>query len=242
MPIKGERFYKSEEGEVNARIMGMSTPRLDGELIKKYADDACESVLIMGYGDGRTVDYFLGRFPRIHVVEGSEELVRRNTDKHANLAGFEFHNSYFEKFRLPARDRVDIILGNHVLEHVDNPIEVLLRTKAWLKESGRAIFTVPNGDSLHRRIGVQMGLLGCRFDLHNKDIEQGHQRVYDKESFLSIFDSSGYKILEFGGYNIKVVSQKQMEDWPDYLLGAIYSVSRTCPPEICSNIYVVCEK
>ena len=70
----------------------------------------------------------------------------------------------------------------------------------------------------------------------------GHQRVYDIKSLKSDLVKSGYKIIKAGGYNIKLVSQKQMKDWSNKLLNAIFEVSLQCPSEICSNIYAICKK
>ena len=38
-------------------------------------------------------------------------------------------------------------------------------------------FTVPNGNSLHRRIGVKLGIIGSTLDLNQTDIKVGHQQV-----------------------------------------------------------------
>jgi len=152
------------------------------------------------------------------------------------------HHSYFELFDLTPQKQVDIILGNHVLEHVDNPVEVLSRSKNWLKNTGYAIFSVPNANSLHRKIGVKLNLLNTVYDLNDQDRLVGHQRVYDQEALLQDVISAGYKIIEVGGFNLKLVSQKQMKDWSQDLIRAIFEVSRECPPDICSNLYVVCKK
>ena len=132
-------------------------------------------------------------------------------------------------------------MGNHVLEHVDNPVEVLKKVKDWLKPNGRAIFTVPNATSLHRRIGIEMGMLKVLNEFNKQDIELGHQRVYNIYQFTEDIKTAGFDVLETSGYMIKLVSNHQMKDWPKELLEAIFKISISVPTEICSNICVICK-
>jgi len=240
LTIKGSNFYNMSEGIINAKIIVESIIQLNDELIHKYGNYG--TCLIMGFGDGWLVDYFKNRFSHLIVIEGSESLFDSAVEKYRDYPHIECYHSYFELFELPKKNRVDVVLGNHVLEHVDDPVEVLVKSKSWLNEEGKAIFSVPNADSLHRRIGVELKMLITRYDLNDQDKRLGHQRVYDNKSLLRDVNSAGYNIVEIGGFNLKLVSQKQMEDWSQELLQAIFKISRECSPEICSNLYVVCTK
>ena len=240
MAIKGSDFYNTPEGIINAKIIPETVAKLNDELIRKYGNDGAG--LIMGFGDGCLVEHFKNRFSPLTVIEGSKSLFDSAVEKYRDYPHVKCYHSYFELFELPKKDQVDVVLGNHVLEHVDNPVEVLVRSKSWLKESGYAIFSVPNADSLHRRVGVELKMLKTRYDLNDQDKQLGHQRVYDKKSLLRDANSAGYNIVEIGGFNLKLVSQKQMEGWSQKLLQAIFKISRECSPDICSNLYIVCTK
>lgn len=241
MKIKGSSFYNTPKGTINAKIMAENSAKLNFELIHKYGK-LSGTCLIMGFGEGGVVEYFKEDFSKIIIIEGSKSLYDTAIEKYHSYPQILCHHSYFESFELPITERVDIVLGNHVLEHVDNPVEVLLQSKNWLKETGYAIFSVPNADSLHRKIGVKLKMLKTRYHLNDQDILLGHQRVYDQEMLLRDVESAGYKIIEVGGFNLKLVSQNQMKDWSQDLIRAIFEVSRECPPDICSNLYVVCKK
>ena len=240
MTIKGSDFYNTPEGRINVKILLESTTKLNDELIRKYGNEG--TCMIMGFGDGSLVEYFKNRFSRLIVIEGSKSLFDAAVEKYRNYPQIDCHHSYFEFFELSKKDRVDVILGNHVLEHVDDPVEVLVKSKSWLNETGCAFYSVPNADSLHRRIGVELKMLKTRYDLNDQDKRLGHQRVYDKKSLLKDVISAGFNTEEIGGFNLKLVSQKQMEDWSQELLQAIFKISRECPSDICSNLYVVCTK
>ncbi len=190
----------------------------------------------LGLGDSYIARELAPCFDVFHVVEGSANLIEQHRDPEA---GYEVLNSLFETFE--PEIKYDVLLGNHVLEHVDEPVKILAAVRRWLKPGGRAVFTVPNADSLHRRIGVKMGMLEHCQELNSQDHFVGHRRVYRLEELVADVSAGGFKIKESFGYGVKLVSMKQMADWSDELLQAIYKVSLDLPPKLCSNIGVVCE-
>ncbi|MEW6264275.1 MAG: class I SAM-dependent methyltransferase [Thermodesulfobacteriota bacterium] len=238
--IEGSDFYASPDGEINARIAVHFNARKTDELVQKYGPYG--AAVILGCGDGLLIRYFQDKFQRLIVVEGAKALLDKAERAYNGAAEIEWHHSYFETFTLPADKQADFILGNHVLEHVLDPTAVLTRSREWLKPTGFTIFTVPNARSLHRRIGLAMGLLDDLHDLNDQDRLVGHRRVYDRELLISHVDAAGYTVVETGGFNLKMVSQRQMKDWPPELLDAVYQVSLTCPADICSNLYIVGRK
>ncbi len=231
-------FYGSKIGKINAQIMGSSCAAINRELLEKYG--ALDSAIFMGLGDGTLVERIAPRFRKATVVEGSDVLVEKARERFSNLPGLTIVSSFFEAFRTEPGDRVSCILGNHVLEHVDDPVRVLRQCYDWLTPGGIAVFTVPNATSLHRRIGVELGMLDNVSSPSDQDRVIGHQRVYNMDGLKSDVTKAGFVLLEAGGFNLKLVSQAQMLDWPDSLHEAIYKVSRHCCPDICSNIYAVC--
>lgn len=236
---EGASFYKSQEGDLNVKLLVNSCISLNVEQSEKYADTS--SALIMGSGEGVLIDKMSTVFSRLEVVEGARSLYAAAVEKFQGNPSVNIYHSMFEDFDA-GDNKVKVVMGNHVLEHVYDPIDVLKGTQSWLESSGVAIFSVPNAESLHRRIGVELGMLERLDTLNEQDHLVGHRRVYTKKLLEEHIKESGYEICEIGGYNIKLVSQKQMKGWSDKLISAIYDVSRNCPTEICSNLYVSCRK
>lgn len=195
-------------------------------------------ILNLGLGNGKTSLIFDNLVSSQLVVEGSSEILKKFSfpSKKTN-----FVHSYFEDFKTDIK--FDVVLANHVLEHVDNP-ENLMCSKfhEWLNDDGIVFITVPNAKSIHRLIGKQMGLLESEYDLNDSDFQAGHQRVYDATTLRAQIEKAGLEILEMGGYNVKVVSLAQMKDWSQELLDSIFEVSKQMPPEICANIWVTVRK
>jgi len=231
-------FYRSAIGKVNEHSIVNSCALLNFEMVEKYG--RFDSTILMGLGEGSLLERIDPKFEEFCVVEASDVLIKQAKQRFAGMRGLHLIHSFFENYKPNPNKKVSCILGNHVLEHLDDPVKVLHKSLDWLKTDGISIFTVPNAASLHRRIGMEMGVLQKKNQLSQQDKEVGHQRVYDRLSLRADVIAGGYKVVEEGGFNLKLVSQAQMLDWPESLHTAIYRVSRECPSELCSNLYIVC--
>lgn len=193
------------------------------------------NLLEMGPAEGVMTELFASTGRQLTVVEGSSKfcLDLRKRFPDANVV-----HALFEEFH-PEQQFDNIILG-HVLEHVQNPVDILVRAKQWLKpHTGRLFAAVPNARSLHRQAAVIMGLLSQEDELNEMDIHHGHRRVFNPETFRNIFYQSGLKIEIFGGYWMKPVSNKQIEEsWTPEMLDAFMQLGERYP-DIAGEIYVI---
>jgi 2-polyprenyl-3-methyl-5-hydroxy-6-metoxy-1,4-benzoquinol methylase len=232
-------FYSSKLGEINSKIVTGSCLKLNVKLLSEFNCD--HSILVLGYGDGELLNGIIDRYKDVTLVEGSKNLVEVARNRFKNYAELTIINQYFEEFELEKDRKVNAILANHVLEHLDDPISLLRHSKSWLKHEGIALFTVPNASSLHRRIGAELNILTSMYDLSDQDKVVGHKRVYNIKQLREDLKSGGFDIISEGGFNLKLVSQKQMTEWSQDLHNAIYKISLHCPVDICSNLYTLCK-
>jgi len=132
-------------------------------------------------------------------------------------------------------------LASHVLEHVDDPVAVMAKARSWVAPGGRLLVLVPNANSLHRLLGVKMGLLSRPDELNEMDRQLAHRRVYDQQLLASHIREAGWSIANTGGAYLKPLSNKQMEDWfsPE-LMDGFYELGKEFP-DLCVVIYAVCE-
>jgi len=104
---------------------------------------------------------------------------------------------------------------------------------------GRILAAVPNSRSLHRQAAVLMQLLPGEDALNEMDIHHGHRRVFSPESFRRCFLDAGLTIDIFGGYWLKPVSNRQIEQtWTPAMLDAFMQLGERYP-DIAGEIYVV---
>ncbi len=196
-----------------------------------------KDILELGCADGLVTEVLFQKYPNIIAVDASAELIEKAKKRAPKV---EYHVSLFEDFK-PNKQFDTIILG-HVLEHVLNPIEILKIVKNWLKPKGIIIITVPNGDSVHRRIGVEMGMIKYTTELNEDDVRIGHRRVFKVETLRTTVISSELNILKEEGILLKPLSNKQMYDWPDKLFDAYYSLAKKLPAEFGGELCFVCSR
>jgi 2-polyprenyl-3-methyl-5-hydroxy-6-metoxy-1,4-benzoquinol methylase len=194
-------------------------------------------VLELGFMDGQWTDRFLEMGCRVTAVEGAARNLEFGRTKYSGRPEVRFVHSTFESFE--PEEQYETILMGGMLKHLDDPVRLLQRSRAWLKNGGLLIATTPNARSLHRRIGVYMKLLKDLTDLSPTDKQIGNLRHYDLSSFRSVLTDGGYHIEHIGTAIIKPVSSDLMSNWSDELLDALDQVA-TEIPDYGWYIYALC--
>jgi SAM-dependent methyltransferase len=185
------------------------------------------SVLELGFVDGQWTDRFLARGCRLTIVEGAARNLQYGKTKYSGRTDVTFVHSTFEAFE--SKEQFDCILMGGILKHLDDPLRLLMRSRAWMKPTGLLIATTPNARSLHRRVGLHLGLLSNLDDLSPTDRKVGNLHHYDIDSFRSLLSSGGYTVERIGTAMIKPVSSDRMADWPDALLVALDRIADEIP-------------
>lgn len=190
--------------------------------------------LEMGPAEGVMTPLLYSYFPELTLVEGADAFCRDLRERFPDAAVV---HSLFEDF---TPDRVfDTIVLGHVLEHVDQPVEILRRAASWLAPGGVICAAVPNAHSLHRQAAVLMRILDTEHSLNPTDLHHGHRRVYDPESLRGDFLAAGLDIAIFGGYWLKPLSNAQMEEeWTPQMIQAFLQLGERYP-DIAAEIYVI---
>jgi 2-polyprenyl-3-methyl-5-hydroxy-6-metoxy-1,4-benzoquinol methylase len=193
-----------------------------------------ESILEIGPAEGVMTRFLAELGLKMTVVEGSTKFCE---DLRAWNPEIEVIHSLAEDYH-PEIKFDNIVLG-HVLEHVDNPVQILEVVRGWLSDGGRVLAAVPNSRSLHRQAAVIMEMLDFEEQLNEADHHHGHRRVYNPETFRHDFIAAGLEIQIFGGYWMKPVSNSQIEQtWTPQMLNAFMKLGERYP-DIAGEIYIV---
>ncbi len=194
------------------------------------------SVLELGCADGQMTQWLAQDFKEVTVVDGSETFLREVAGK-ISCPNVRFVASLFEEY--DPQDCYEVIMATHILEHLDDPVQVLRRSKQWLSPGGKIMLAVPNARSLHRCVGVKMGLLSSTESLNEQDVILGHRRVYTPELLRKHVTDAGLRVDEFGGNMLKPLSNRQIEEnWSDELIQAFFDLGEDWP-ELCAEIFVI---
>jgi len=185
----------------------------------------------MGYGEGNTARVLRHYFDEYTVIEGAASLVKKARCDSPNITVIE---TLFESF--DPEKKFDLILALHVLEHVNEPIEILRLMRKWIKPEGEIVILVPNKNSIHRLLAKEMGMIENLDDLSPRDYLVGHQRVYDLKELKKDIDSAGFKVVNEAGFFLKPLPNSMMMEYDHELLIAMNSLSNVFPANLMANI------
>jgi 2-polyprenyl-3-methyl-5-hydroxy-6-metoxy-1,4-benzoquinol methylase len=199
-----------------------------------------ERCLELGSADGQGTEYLLRRFGLVTAVDGSTEAVEELRRRYASADTLEIVHSRFENLDL--QRQYDTVVVAHTLDHAQDPDGLLATARKYLKEDGVLLVDVPNGMSLHRQLGVEMGVLTKVTDITEPEALHGHLRVYTPETIRAAVAAAGFRIRTFGGLFLKLLPNAQTEAafTPEQLEGLLTLGMRYA--EISAEIYLVATK
>ncbi|MEW1959067.1 class I SAM-dependent methyltransferase [Kineococcus sp. NPDC059986] len=221
---------------------------LNDDVVDKFIEDLCQEyccdwlatlvqpahdVVELGYGEGVTVSRLGHLARRYTVVEGAPTLAERLRTEHPDLVVAE---ALFEDWLPP--QPCDVLLALHVFEHVDDPVALARHLRSWVAPDGEMVVIVPNRDSLHRRLGVAMGLQPELDTLSPRDLLVGHQRVYDLDGLEADLAAGGFETVERRGFFAKALPNALMLGLgPEHIRG-LNVLAEGLPASLCANIAV----
>lgn len=181
-------------------------------ILGRIGDDA-GSLLELGIGHGYTTRRFSERFARHVVIDGSPAVIEQ-FEKSGAPETIEIVESFFEKFETD--ERFDVIVMGFVLEHVDDPADILSRFRKFLRSNGRLFVAVPNAKSMNRRLGLAMGKIDDIYALNENDRRLGHQRQFCIDTLKAVLGDSGYECVWQEGIYLKPLPLGYMQEMPEF--------------------------
>jgi SAM-dependent methyltransferase len=167
---------------------------------------AC-SVLELGLGHGYASVSFSRYFARQIVLEGSSAVIANFRGRFPDCQA-DIREILFEEF--DTNERFDVIVMGFILEHVDDPQAIIARYRRFLAPGGRMFVTVPNAETLNRRVGHLAGMLDDLETLSDNDLLLGHKRYYTVDTLRAEMEHGGLRIEGLEGIFLKPITTGQM--------------------------------
>jgi hypothetical protein len=137
--------------------------------IFKYLDGATDPIYELGCGATKTVPSAIG----VDLIPKGEKILSiNNVESVADIVADVSQPLPFKN--------ADVIIARHILEHMTDPLEVLVNWKKALKKGGRLIIAVPN-EELFRTLLV------------NKE----HKHAFTPAFLYKLLHVTGFKDIEF---------------------------------------------
>jgi SAM-dependent methyltransferase len=178
-PKYGEYYRDEVYSEFEEHFRNIFKKRFN--LIKRFKN-LPGKVLDIGTSTGVMLDIFKEKSWETWGVEPSKSA------KVASSKGHKILKGNFEKLDLP-ENYFDVVILNHTLEHLENPLFVVRKVKKVLKKGGILFVDVPNFGSLSARISKQYWKLL---------LPEEHIFHFDKKSLKKLFNKSGFRVIYSG--------------------------------------------
>ena len=98
-------------------------------------------LLEVGFGDARRLQKFSELGWEVEGEEVDPVAISNATEKNLKV-----HHGWLQDLGLPA-NKYDVVVGNHVIEHVHDPVGFLAECRRVLKPGGRVVMITPNARS-----------------------------------------------------------------------------------------------
>ena len=192
--------YKSEIFNNYNKIMTMDPSKSDNKqrvkrvlnfLKKNQIIPSQASVLDVGSG----LCVFLGEM-RKHIMYRAcidPDIASVNHATKNVMVDEAFHGTLFE---FKSNRKFNLITFNKVLEHVDNPVEILKKSKDYLKPNGFVYIELPDGDNALKSEGI----------INREEFFIDHKIIFTKQSFQFLAKKAGFSLVNL--HNIHEPSDK----------------------------------
>ena len=193
------------------------------------------TALELGPAEGQMTNYLINDFSKLTIVDAASKLLDL-IPNHPNLIKI---NSLFENYE--PQEKFDTIFLEHILEHIEYPVSLLNRVKDWLSPKGKILIGVPNANSFHRLVACKMGMLKNPYDLNERDLAQGHRRVYTAQTFKDDLDAANLNINYIGGCFFKPLSNSQIQsNWSEDMINGFFELGKDFQYNA-ADIYAICD-
>lgn len=202
------------------------------------------NVLELGSFKGDFTKRLLEHFDDVTCVEASAEAIKIAQEQCGSRV--KFVHSLFESAALSGK--YNNVILTHVLEHIDEPIELLKRiNKEWMSSDGRLFLVCPNANAPSRQIAVKMGLISHNNAITPAELDHGHRITYTLDTLERDAREAGLNVVFRSGIFFKALANFQWDQLlqtdiisKEYLegcfqLGQLY-------PDLCSSIFLMCER
>jgi len=149
------------------------------KIVKRYKKSG--RVLDIGTSTGGMLDNFIDDGWETWGVEPSGNF------EIAKAKGHRILHDEFEKAKMPS-SYFDVVVANHVLEHVEDPVVFLKKVERILKKGGFVLIDVPNFGGLRSQL----------YRTHWKYLTLNeHKWHFTRQSLAGLFDKVGLKVIGF---------------------------------------------
>ena len=211
------------------------------ELLENRLKKTEGNVLEVGVGSGDVTSVLIKKFKKVVCVDSDKknfENLKRLEER--DLDRIDFIHSKIEYANL-TNSKYDNIVLFGILEHLKNPVKVLKKLSKSLSEDGTMHIVVNLANSIHRLLGMKMGMMSHTTKLTDSDIKLGHYRIYTLPLLKHHIKKSGLEKVFEQPFYLKPLPTKILTPLPMEIHRGLDLLGREYP-ELASYTYLEVKK
>lgn len=229
------------------RILEKFRLRKSIEVLSNIPVDHVDKVLEIGPGySALSVELFPNS--RMVLLEPSEDLQRHNNARFFNSTNIAVLGDDLESFfNSPNKDSFDLVILSSVFHEFINPNLELSRIHSLLSDNGQLFMVVPNNESIHRLLGVHIGVLKSSTSLTTTEQIMQQHANYSSSEITKKLEEHNFKVEFLTTNFVKPHTHLQMQQWVDdgslttEMLEHLYDLSKFFAPYN-SEIFLLARK
>jgi SAM-dependent methyltransferase len=151
-------------------------------------------------------------FDAWRLVEPVAGFVRRARELSTGDQRIQVLEGYVEELGDSLRsDELDFIVVSSLVHEVPDPVRLLESVRTLCGETTIVHLNVPNVQSFHRLLAVEMGLIDDVFERSETERAFGRHTRFDRATFTELLEDADFRIIESGTYFVKPFSHDQMD-------------------------------
>ena len=208
------------------------------ERLKEINAQFDAKVLEVGIGSGDVTLMLTKHFKTIDCIDSNKDNFSNISRRlgHFKDSKINFIHSKIEDANIENKKYDHIILLG-ILEHLKDPISILKKISENLDKDGRMYIVVNLANSLHRLMGIKMGMIKTTDELSESDYKLGHYRIYTLPTLRDHILSAGLNICYEQPFYLKPLPTQNLADLNFDMHKALDMLGREYP-EFASYIYM----
>ena len=159
-------------------------------------------IIDIGCGNGRLLYLFKNDGWDVKGLELSPLLTKSVKD----TLNIDVEVANFLNYNYINKDKFDVVVLRHVIEHLPDPILALTQINLILKKDSYAVLEFPNIDGLDLKFKRLIQRCNIYKKKYGENYKPGHCNEYSKQSFEYLALKMGFKVIVWETYSHKPLS------------------------------------
>ncbi len=199
-----EQAYSASDFEV---IQASYRKKLLLELLERIKPGR---VLEIGCGWETIANHWSG-FDQLTIVEPGAQFAAKARQDVSGLAGVSIVEAFMEEAIDTLKTQsYDLILLSSLLHEVPDPALLMRSAKALCDADTMVHANVPNAQSMHRLLALEMGLIQDIYAQSALQKSFKQPRIFDLAQLKTLATDAGFKVVEHGSFFMKPFTHGQM--------------------------------